>query len=211
MSYPVSSESSDSPEGVTFLTALLIRFKEIGSARLCRNERLLTMDFYILRDLPEAEFQELESQLVLHLDVLCMLQRTRPRHVLIKHGHGRLKPRALGADATTEPRGLVDLHKLLDHPIDEEGLHVQSVTVERDLDSIGATEISLIVSWMSERFGRNLATNEDVPSEESSEQEESFYRSLERVRSAHADTDLTGFRDDMRVLIYSSAEPAECA
>ena len=200
MTYPVSSDSSDSPEGVTFLTALLIRFKEIGSARLCRGERLLTMDFYVLRDLPEEELAALEHNLILHLEVFCQLQRTRPRHVLLKHGHGRIKP----------PGSKLDLHKLLDHPVDEEGLDVQSVTLERDLESISAEEISLVVALMSDHFGRDLASNEDVPSEESSQQEESFYRSLERVRNAHYETDLTGFRDDMRVLIYSSAEAAEC-
>jgi hypothetical protein len=196
VSYPDSApDNGESPEGVTFLTALLIRFKEIGSARLSRTERLLAMDFYVLRDLPHSEFEELEERLRLHLDALSWLQRAHPRLTRLKHGHGRLKT-----------RGFPDLRDLLVHPEDEDSLEVQSVTLERDLESLSTEEISLVVSVVSEHFVRDLATNEDVPSDESGQAGENFYRSLERVRNAHYETDLTGFRDDMRVLIYSSAE-----
>lgn len=182
------------------MTALLIRYKEIGSARLCRAQRGLTMDFYILRDLPEAEFNQLETEVRMHLDALFWLQRTHPRLIGCKHGHGRLKA-----------GGFPDLHHLMVNPEDEDSLQVQSVTIERDLESLSSEEFSLLITLMSDHFGRDLATNEDVLSEESSQGEENFYRSLERVRNASYESDLTGFRDDMRVLIYSSAETAPAA
>ena len=65
----------------------------------------------------------------------------------------------------------------------------------------------MVVTLVREAFERALALNEEMPDEEAGFQEEVLHRSLERLR-AHppGESSLTGFRDDMRVLIYSSEE-----
>ena len=179
--------TSDSPEGVAFLTALLVRYREIGSARLYQTGHLLRIDFYLHRQLQPEEWSDFRERLLLSWKVFFQLQRLAPKVYDV----------ASGSAPYHEMPFLVD---------EDELVEVGSVTVIRDLASVSLEELALVISLINLFFEDSLALNEEAPHEDAEHQDEVIYRCLERVRAVPGDAILTGFRDDMRVLIYSSQE-----
>ncbi len=176
--------SNDSSEGVNFLTALLVRFPEVGSATLTNNGQLLALDFYLTRRLKKAELSEFEENLRLSWEVFFSLQRVRARETQVRR--------------TDTRRGSFE------HSGEEGSQEVDSLQIIRDVESMTVEELSLVVSLVSDRFGRDLAINEEMQEDDEEYQDDLVHRSLELVRSQSQEVDLTGFRDDMRVLIYAS-------
>lgn len=178
---------AESPEGVNFLTALLIRFPELGSACLGQGSSHLQLDFYMQEQILEGEFESFRERLELSWEVFFDLQRVEATTTGISRSEAR-RGEYVGCDA-------------------DEDAEVDSIQIVRDLDSVTLEELSLIVELVRDAFEDKLATNEEMPDDEAGFQEEMLHRSLERLRNNHGPTaDLTGFRDDMRVLIYSSQE-----
>ncbi|MEW6278240.1 MAG: hypothetical protein AB1758_06440 [Candidatus Eremiobacterota bacterium] len=175
--------TSDSPEGVSFLTALLVRFPQIGSATLTQSGRLLALDFYLTRRLRKTELKEFQEVLRDSWEVFFSLQRLHPEEALVRRNEGRRGTFEQGEEGSQE---------------------VDSVQVVRDVATLTVEELSLVAALVADRFGRDLAINEDLHEEDDEFQEELIHRSLEQVRSLPQEVDLTGFRDDMRVLIYAS-------
>ncbi len=178
---------ADSPEGVAFLTALLVRYREIGSARLYQAGHRLRLDFYMHRQLQDDEWEDFYARLMLSWRVYFKLQRLYPEVHEILRGQTPYQ----------------DLPFLLD----EDGwVEVGTLSIVRDLNSITLEEFRLIVALINEFFEDTLALNEEAPQDEPEQQDEVIHRCLERVRALPGEAILTGFRDDMRVLIYSSQE-----
>ncbi len=191
MSRALDSQSgmavSDSPEGVAFLTALLVRYREIGTARVDQGGHRLRLDFYLHRQLQDEEWGEFDERLRMSWRVFFQLQRLRPQ-------------------VFEAQRGQAPYHGM-PFLVDEDGwVEVGTLTIIRDLASVTLEELSLVVGLINEYFGDELALNEEAPHEDPEQQEEAIHRCLERVRAMPGEAILTGFRDDMRVLIYSSQE-----
>ena len=181
----MTSPASDSPEGVTFLTSLLVRFPEVGSARLCEGGGRLQLYFYLQQQLEEGEFRLFKDHLELSWEVFFQLQKVSPNVCRVSRSEAR-RGEFISSDPDSEAE-------------------VDSLQIERDLDSLSTEELSLLVTLVREAFSGELACDEDPPEEEASFQEEMLHRSLQRVRShPDASMNLTGFRDEMRVLIYSN-------
>lgn len=176
--------ANDSSEGVSFLTALLVRFPEVGSATLTQNGQLLALDFYLTRRLKKGELAEFEEHLRLSWEVFFSLQRVKAIETQFRR--------------TDTRRGSFE------HSGEEGSQEVDSIQIVRDVDSMTVEELSLLVSLISDRFGRDLAINEEMQEEDEEYQDDLVHRSLEQVRGLPQEVDLTGFRDDMRVLIYAS-------
>ncbi len=139
---------AESPEGVSFLTALLVRYPEIGSACLRQGGRALRLDFYLTCRLEEDEVQEFEEHVQLSWEVFFMLQRVRPELAAFQRSEAR--------------RGEVPwMHD------DEDGpLEVDSIQFLRDVQSVSVEEIALLVGLVRERFADDLALNEEAPGDE---------------------------------------------
>lgn len=179
---------AESPEGVSFLTALLVRYPEIGSACLLQGGKALRLDFYLTCRLEDAVVEEFEEHVKLSWDVFFMLQRIRPELALFQRSDAR----------RGEAPWMQD---------DEDGpLEVDSIQFLRDLQSVTVEEMALLVGLVREAFAADLALNEEAPGEDPAQQDEMIHRSLEKVRAVPGEASLTGFRDDMRVLIYASQE-----
>lgn len=115
----------------------------------------------------------------------------------------RIEPEIVGLELSEARRGEVAAADVEE----SEGTTVDAIQVTRDVDSLTVEELSLVVTLVRERFENELAINEEMPAEDASYQEEMIHRSLEKIRMGGSEGSLTGFRDDMRVLIYSSQEP----
>lgn len=178
---------ADSPEGVAFLTALLVRYREIGAARLYQAGHHLRLDFYLHRQLEDEEWAAFLERLMLSWRVYFTLQRLHPETYEAHRGKAPYQDMPFLAD--------------------EDGwVEVGTITVVRDLPSVTLEEFSLLVALINEFFDDALALNEEAPHEDHDQQDEVIHRCLERVRAIPGEAILTGFRDDMRVLIYSSQE-----
>ncbi|MGE0489648.1 MAG: hypothetical protein AB7S38_10590 [Vulcanimicrobiota bacterium] len=183
----MTSPGSESPEGVTFLTSLLVRFPELGSACLAEGGAVLLLDFYLQEQLLEHQFEVFREQLILSWEVFFDLQRMDARHYSVSRSEARR-----GEFVSGDP---------------EDDVEVDSIQIQRDIETLSLEELTMVVTLVREAFERALALNEEMPDDEAGFQEEVLHRSLERLR-AHppGESSLTGFRDDMRVLIYSSEE-----
>jgi hypothetical protein len=187
MNRALEATVADSPEGVAFLTALLVRYREIGSARLYQAGHLLRLDFYLHRQVQDNEWAAFQERLRLSWRVFFQLQRLHPQLYEVQRGQAPYQEMPFLAD--------------------EDGwVEVGTLTVVRDLASVTLEEFALIVSLINDFFDDALALNDEAPHEDPEQQDEVIHRCLERVRNTPGEAILTGFRDDMRVLIYSSHE-----
>ena len=182
----LSQQVQDCPEGVSFLTSLLVRHREIGSASLSAERGQLRVSFYLRRLLEEREWLAIVEVVQLSWRAFFRLQRVRPHQTEIVRGE--------------PPRDLPI------HGESQEDLEMESVSILRDLSTLSGEEVSMLVALIKEHFRSDLACNEESVQDDEEQQDELIYRSLERLRGVHFSGSLTGFRDDMRVLIYSSAE-----
>ena len=177
----------DAPEGVDFLTALLVRHREIGSASLSGHENRLGLNFYLQRRASEEEWDTFQELVKLSWAAFFRLQRSQPQRAdFIRGENGKGEP-----------------------PFEHESpddLEVESLSLVRDLSTVSTEEISMLVTLVREHFRSDLASNEETVNQDEEQQEEMLYRTLERLRGVDSGGILTGFRDDMRVLIYASLD-----
>lgn len=166
----------ESPDGVQFLTSLLVRFPQLGSAHLLERGRLLQYEVYLRESPGESAFQEFSDDLDLSTKVLHDLLDLRPHIFRIRHE----RP----------------------HPSREAG-GVGTLRGERDVASLTVEEISLTMALVSEHFGDGILAGERVTPDEAGYQEEMLRHCLERIRGQPQETKLIGFRDEMRVLVYA--------
>jgi hypothetical protein len=172
----------ESPEHISFLSSLLVRFPEIGSAQLLDGGRTLSLEFYLNRRLGSAEFRRFADEVRTSQEVFLSLVRLKPADFRLE----RQRP----ARARRGER--------------LEGL--DSFQAVRDLGTLTVEEISLLVALVREHFGEDLVRGEELFEEDEDLQEEMIHESLEKIRNFSQEVNLIGFRDDMRVLIYSSGE-----
>lgn len=180
----MSLRSAEASDGVAFLTSLLIRFPELGSATLGPKLGEIRLEFYLDQEIDTARFAEFVQTFRMSWDLFFDLVRTR----------------------TTERR----ITRVVDYPTEahEHDSDVEIIRVTRDLETLSLEEISMVVSLISERFIASLIEGEPVPVSEVKYQEQVLLRSLDKVRSdPYACGLLTGFRDEMRVLVYANDNP----
>lgn len=179
----MSTRAADASEGVSFLTSLLVRFPELGSASLGPRSGELRLEFYLDSEIDGMRFEEFIGKFKMSWDLFFELLRVTP-------GERRIA-------------------RVVDYPgEDSDGdAEVEIIRITRDLETLTLEELSLIVSLIKDRFIATLIEGEAIAPAEARYQEQVLLKSLDRVRSApYAFGSLTGFRDEMRVLVYSSNE-----
>ena len=176
----MSPRSGEASDGVAFLTALLIRFPELGSATLGPRLGDIRLEFYLDREVDSQRFAEFVDKFRMSWDLFFDLTRT-----------------------VTSERKIV---RVVDYPSEEHtDTDVEIVRITRDLETMTLEELSLIVNLIRERFLPTLIAGEEVPVVEAKYQEQVLLRSLDKVRTdPFSCGSLTGFRDEMRVLVYSN-------
>ncbi len=181
----MSTRSADASEGVAFLTSLLVRFPELGSASLGPNRGEIRLEFYLDSEVDTMRFEEFIAKFKMSWDLFFELMRITPNDRRIT--------------------------RVVEYPTEEseQEADVEIVRVTRDLETMTLEELSLMVGLIKDRFIATLIEGEAIAPAEARYQEQVLLRSLDRVRSdPYAFGSLTGFRDEMRVLVYSSDENA---
>jgi len=166
------------------LTSLLIRFPELGSATLGPKLGEIRLEFYLDQEIDTTRFSEFVDKFRLSWDLFFDLVRAQ----------------------TSERR----ITRVVDYPTEdyEHDSDVEIIRVTRDLETLSLEELSMVVGLIRERFVTTLIEGEAVPTVEAKYQEQVLLRSLDKVRSdPHSCGLLTGFRDEMRVLVYANDSP----
>lgn len=180
----MSWRTADTSDGVAFLTSLLVRFPELGSASLGPNRGELRLEFYLEQEIDGLRFQEFIETFKMSWDLFFELMKAEP----------------------SERR----IARVVDYPTEEHhgDADVEIIRITRDLATMSLEELSMIVSLIRERFIATIIEGEQIAPAEARYQEQVLLKSLDRVRSdPYAYEALTGFREDMRVLVYMSDEP----
>lgn len=183
----MSPRSAEASDGVAFLTALLIRFPELGSASLGPKSGEIRLEFYLDREIDARRFADFVEKFRMSWDLFFELVRAH----------------------TSERR----ITRVVDYPTEthENGSEVEIIRVTRDLETLSLEELSMVVSLIRDRFLAVLIEGEPVSVAESKYQEQVLLRSLDKVRSdPYACGFLTGFRDEMRVLVYANDKGETC-
>lgn len=182
----MSTRSADASDGVAFLTSLLVRFPELGSASLGPNKGEIRLEFYLDSEVDAARFEEFIVKFKMSWDLFFELLRVTPKDRRIT--------------------------RVVDYPTEEseQDAEVEIIRVTRDLETLTMEELSMIISLVRERFIATIIEGEAIAPAEARYQEQVMLKSLDRVRSdPYGFGNLTGFRDDMRVLVYSSEDAPE--
>lgn len=180
----MSPRSAEASDGVALLTALLIRFPELGSATLGPKLGEIRLEFYLDQEIDTVRFGEFVKTFRLSWDLFFDLVRAK----------------------TYERR----ITRVVDYPTEENehDSEVEIIRVTRDLETLTLEEISMMVSLIRERFVATIIEGEPVPISEAKYQEQVLRSSLDKVRSdPYSCGLLTGFRDEMRVLVYANDNP----
>ena len=180
----MSPRSAEASDGVEFLTALLIRFPELGSASLGPKLGEIRLEFYLVQEVDTVRFSEFVDKFRLSWDLFFDLVRAE----------------------TSERR----ITRVVDYPteVQEHDSDVEIIRITRDLETLSLEELSMVVSLIRERFIATIIEGEPIPVAESKYQEQVILRSLDKVRQdPYACGFLTGFRDEMRVLVYANENP----
>ncbi len=175
--------AADASDGVAFLTSLLIRFPELGSASLGPNRGEIRLEFYLEQEVDAVRFQEFIETFKLSWDLFFELMKAEP----------------------SERR----ITRVVDYPTEDhhEDADVEIIRIVRDLETMTLEELSMIVGLIRERFIATIIEGEQIAPVEARYQEQVLLKSLDRVRSdPFAYEHLTGFREDMRVLVYQNDE-----
>ena len=178
MTKPRTLEASD---GVTFLTSLLLSFPALGSASLGPNVGDIRLEFYLDREIDSARFTHFVKSFRMSWDLFFELTRVR-----------------------TTQRNIV---RVVDYPTDDSthDSEVAIVRISRDIETLTLEEISMIVSLIRERFLASIIEGERASASEASYQQRVLRQSLDKVRLDPSLCGyLTGFRDQMRVLVYAN-------
>ena len=176
-----TARTVEASDGVTFLTSLLLCFPALGSASLGPKLGEMRLEFYLDRGVNTLRFAEFVENFRMSWDLFFELVR-----------------------ACTSQRRIA---RVVDYPTEdpEHDSEVEIIRVSRDLETLTIEEISMIVSLIRERFLASIIEGERTLPSELSYQKQILRRSLDKVR---ADPSLcgflTGFRDDMRVLVYTN-------
>lgn len=179
----MSTRSADASDGVAFLTSLLVRFPELGSASLGPNKGEIRLEFYLDSEVETMRFEEFIVKFKMSWDLFFELLRVTPRDRRIT--------------------------RIVEYPTEEseQDAEVEIIRVTRDLETLTLEELSMMVGLIKERFIATIIEGEPIAAAEARYQEQVLLKSLDRVRSdPHAFGSLTGFRDEMRVLVYSGDE-----
>jgi hypothetical protein len=177
----LNTRSADASEGVAFLTSLLVRFPELGSASLGPNKGEIRLEFYLDSEVDTMRFEEFIAKFRMSWDLFFELLRVTPNQRRIS--------------------------RVVEYPTEEseQDADVEIIRVTRDLETLTLEELSLMVGLIKDRFIATMIEGEAIAPAEARYQEQVLLKSLDRVRSdPHAFGSLTGFRDEMRVLVYSS-------
>lgn len=177
----MSPRSAEASDGVAFLTSLLIRFPELGSATLGPKLGEIRLEFYLDQEIDTSRFSEFVDRFRMSWDLFFELVRAK----------------------TSERR----IARVVDYPTEnlENESDVEIIRITRDLETLTLEELSLVVSLIKERFLATLIEGEPVAAAEAKYQEQVLLRSLDKVRSDPCACGvLTGFRDEMRVLVYAN-------
>ncbi len=173
--------SADTSDGVTLLTSLLVRFPELGSASLCPTKGEIRLEFYLDQEVDTQRFEDFLSKFKMSWDLFFDLLRV-----------------------TTGTRRIT---RVVDYPTEvaEKEADVEILRVTRDLETLTLEELSLMVHLIKERFIATIIVGGHIAPAEARYQDQVLLKSLDRVRSdPYAYGSLTGFRDDLRVLVYSN-------
>lgn len=189
------AEAPDSPDAVSFLTALLVSFPEIGSARLTDGGSTLVLEFFLGQRLETARLREFAKELREAVDVFAELKRVKPR--MLKSQRGGVPRNSSSADNFASAESF---------EASEEYERADSLQILRDLATVTLEEFSLVVELVAEEFERDLVMGEEFEDDDDDYHNEVLESSLERIRFQRQETDLIGFRDDLRVLVYASDE-----
>lgn len=179
----MTSRGTDSSDGVAFLTSLLVRFPELGSATLGPRRGEIRLEFYLDSEIDSSRFDEFITKFKMSWDLFFELLRVKPQERRIA--------------------------RVVEYPSEEslEQAEVEVIRVARDLETLTLEELSMMVGLIKERFIATLIEGEPIAATEARYQEQVLLKSLDRVRhDPYAVGGLTGFRDEMRVLVYSSDE-----
>ena len=184
----MSPRSAEASDGVAFLTSLLIRFPELGSATLGPRLGELRLEFYLDQEIDSARFTEFVEKFRMSWDLFFDLVRAQ----------------------TSERR----ITRVVDYPTEtqEHDSDVEIIRITRDLETLSLEELTMIVSLIRERFIAAIIGGEPVPAAEAKYQEQVLLRSLDKVQQdPYSCGSLTGFRDEMRVLVYANDSPEQTA
>ncbi len=173
----------EAPDAVNFLSAVLVRFPEIGTAFLGEDDSVLSLRFYFLREIDAARIKNFKEYVELSWDVFFQIQDIdcKVKNVIYKNLPG-------GTDDLLEGGGTVSAGSFL--------------MISRDLFSFTVEELVMLVTLVKEHFTSELVVNTQVPQDDAVYQDEVIYRSLEKIRDGIGEMRLVGLRDDMKVLIY---------
>lgn len=180
----MSPRSAEASDGVAFLTALLIRFPELGSATLGPKLGEIRLEFYLDQEVDSKRFAEFVETFRMSWDLFFELVRTE----------------------TSERR----ITRVVDYPTEEleHDSEVEIIRVTRDLETLSLEELTMVASLIRERFLATIIEGEPIPAAEAKYQEQVLLRSLDKLRQdPYACGYLTGFRDEMRVLVYANDNP----
>lgn len=158
-----------------------MRFPEVGSATLGPRRGEVRLEFYLDSEIETARFEEFIDKFKMSWDLFFELLRVTPAERRIT--------------------------RVVDYPSEAslEAAEVEVIRVTRDLETLSLEELSMMVGLIKERFVVTLIEGEPIAAAEARYQEQVLLKSLDRVRHApYGVGGLTGFRDDMRVLVYSS-------
>lgn len=179
----MSTRSADASEGVAFLTSLLVRFPELGSASLGPRKGEIRLEFYLDSEVDTMRFEEFIKTFKMSWDLFFELLRVSPNDRRVT--------------------------RVVEYPTEDsdQDADVEIIRVTRDLETLTLEELSLMVNLIKDRFIATIIEGEPIAPAEARYQEQVLLKSLDRVRSdPYAFGSLTGFRDEMRVLVYSSDE-----
>lgn len=102
-------------------------------------------------------------------------------------------------------------HELMRKPMKEFSLNekksgqVTVIEVVRDVASLSLAELKLIVQLVQDYYGANLVQEGPDVKEEDAEEQEWIIEALLRERAEFGRERLTGFREDGKVLVFSTA------
>jgi len=178
-------------QAVRFLTALLVTRPGVGAVQLVQSDEqagpLLSLEFFLHRRLGMARLREFSRELREAHEVFSALKGLRSPVLKILRGR---TSRAASSSESFECSE--DLHD-----------RVHSVLVQRDLRTLVVEDLSLLVQLVEEELERDLVLSEDYEEDDDGYQEEVLATSLERIRFLPHMTDLVGYRDGLRVLVYA--------
>lgn len=184
----MSPRSAEASDGVAFLTSLLIRFPELGSATLGPRLGEIRLEFYLDQEIDNTRFSDFVEKFRMSWDLFFDLLRAQ----------------------TSERR----ISRVVDYPTEtrEHDSDVEIIRITRDLETLTLEELTMIVALIRERFIAAIIEGEAVPAAEAKYQEQVLLKSLDKVRQdPFSCGSLTGFRDEMRVLVYANDNSEQSA